>query len=307
MEEKGFFSVGYGHELYFEIWGNPTGIPVVFLHGGPGMGFFESDKNFFDANRYRVLFFDQRGSGRSKPFGAVTNNTTDLLVKDINALTERFQFEKFFIFGGSWGSTLALIYAIRNPSRVLGLQLRGIFLANKSSIDHYIGGGTEKFFPSVWNRLKSLVPLKEQEDMVGYYYKQMCSKEPKIVEQFAYEWARYELSIYKLNLSEKMVLELLQSIPYQSLSKLEAHFISNNCFIPEEYILNNCDELSDIPTSIVHGRYDMICPPLYAHQLHNKLKISRLHLVTAGHAASEPKIENKLIEELELMVAQVIT
>ncbi|WP_417444087.1 prolyl aminopeptidase [Joostella sp.] len=303
---KGLFKVSNIHELYYEIWGNPKGIPIIFLHGGPGMGFNHSDKNFFDCKKYRVLFFDQRGAARSKPYGCVNENTTNLLVDDINTLTEELNFKKFYVFGGSWGSTLALVYAIRNPSRVLGLLLRGIFLANKSAIKHYIGGGVEKFFPKVWERLISIVPIEKQGDVAGYYYKKMCYSESKTATKFAKEWAIYELSIYKIGLNEKNILDLVNSIPFKSLSKLEAHFISNECFLPENYILDNCYKIKDIPTFIVHGRYDMICPPIYAYQLHQKLKSSKLYILTAGHASSEPEIKKKLTKELESMVGTII-
>ncbi len=145
--QKGFLDVGDGHSLYFELYGNPKGIPVIFLHGGPGSGFSDKDKTFFDKRRYNVLLFDQRGSSKSTPFGSIKNNTTQNLVADINKLLNYLNFDKVYVFGGSWGSTLALVYSIYHPQRVLGLILRGIWLANRYAIDHYIGGGIKEYFP----------------------------------------------------------------------------------------------------------------------------------------------------------------
>lgn len=299
MNQSGYHIVSGGHKLYFEVCGNPDGIPVLFLHGGPGIGFSDYDKQFFDKKKFRVLFFDQRGASRSKPFGGVESNTTDALIEDIDALAKTLQFKKFLIFGGSWGSTLALVYAIRNPNKVLGLILRGIFLANKESLDYYINGGVQNFFPEVWEHFKDLVPKNTGDSLAQYYYDKMCSNDQSVSEKFAYEWARYEMSIYKMGVKDTEIEEILNTIPYKSLAKLEAHYMVNNCFISEDYILDNSDKIKDIPTVIVQGRYDAICPPKFAYQLHQKLKNSKLHIVNAGHAASEPEIEKKLIEELD--------
>jgi proline iminopeptidase len=169
--KKGFINVTGGYKLYFELYGNPKGIPVLFLHGGPGAGFSDSDKQFFDKRRYNVVFFDQRGSSRSKPFGSIKKNTTQDLVEDINRVLDYLNFDKIYIFGGSWGSTLALVYAIHNPKRVLGLILRGVFLANKYSLDHYINGGIKEFFPDVWDRFVSIV--KKGEKPADFYLKKI--------------------------------------------------------------------------------------------------------------------------------------
>ena len=293
--KKGYIEVPDGYKLYFELYGNPKGIPVIFLHGGPGAGFSDSDKQFFDKRRYNVIFFDQRGSSRSKPFGSIKNNTTQDLVKDINRVLDYLDFDQVYVFGGSWGSTLALVYAIHNPKRVQGLILRGIFLANKYSIDHYINGGIKEFFPDVWDRFVKLV--KKGEKPANYYLKKILSKDKTISEKFAYEWAYYEMSFYTINkISDPD--KILKTFSYRSLAILEAHYIINKCFLPEDYIIKNINKIKNIKTSIVQGRYDFICPPIQAFRLHSKLNNSKLNIVNAGHSSSDEEIKKALKSEL---------
>ena len=294
--KKGFIKVTDGYKLYYELYGNPKGIPVLFLHGGPGGGFSDSDKQFFDKRRYNVIFFDQRGSSRSKPFGAIKNNTTQDLVKDIDRILDYLNFEKVYIFGGSWGSTLALVYAIHNPKRVRGLILRGIFLANKYSLDHYINGGIKEFYPDVWNRFVSLV--KKGEKPANYYLKRILSKDKKTSEKFAYEWAYYEMSFYTINKIADPD-KILKTFSYRSLAILEAHYIINKCFLPEDYIIKNINKIKNIKTSIVQGRFDFICPPIQAFRLHSKLNNSKLNIVSAGHSSSDEEIKKALKSELK--------
>lgn len=293
--EKGYIPVGDGHELYYELYGNPKGIPVLFLHGGPGAGFSDSDKDFFDKRRYKVLFFDQRGTSRSLPFGSVENNTTQHLVKDINLIMDKLGFDNAYVFGGSWGSTLALVYAIHHPERVLGLILRGVWLANEYGIEHYIGGGIKEFFPDVWNRFANLV--KDGEKPVDYYLKQMLSNNEKVSNQYAYEWARYEMSFYTIRKIEETD-DLLDTLSYKSMAILEAYYIKNRCFLSEDFIMKNVDKIKDIKTTIVQGRFDFICPPVQAFRLHGGLNNSTLNVVTAGHSSSDPEIKKKLKSEM---------
>ncbi|WCC45542.1 prolyl aminopeptidase [Tenacibaculum finnmarkense] len=294
--KTGYFPVSHGHELYFELYGNPKGIPVIFLHGGPGVGFGEKDKQFFDPERYNVLFFDQRGTSKSKPFGSIENNTTQLLLQDINALLDYVNFDKVYVFGGSWGSTLSLVYAIHHPERVLGLIIRGIWLANKYAFDHYIGGGIKEFFPDVWNRFNKLVP--KGENPVDYYLKMMTSDDLEISNKYAYEWAFYEMSFYTINKITDTE-EVLKTFSYKSMAILEAHYIKNNCFISEDFIMNNIDKIKDIKTAIVHGRYDFICTPIQAFRLHDALNNSTLNIENAGHSSSDEQNKIALISELK--------
>ncbi|MCB2196055.1 MAG: prolyl aminopeptidase [Bacteroidetes bacterium] len=292
---NGYIDVSNDHSLYFELYGNPKGIPVIFLHGGPGAGFSDKDKLFFNKRRYHVIFFDQRGASRSKPFGSIKNNTTQDLVSDINKILDYLNFDKVYVFGGSWGSSLALVYAIHHPDRVLGLIVRGIWLANKYGLDHYINGGIKEFFPDVWERFAKLVP--EGENPVSYYLDQMQSNDPTISDKYAYEWARYEMSFYTINkISDPD--EVIKTFSYKSLAILEAHFIKNNCFLPEDFIMKNVDKIEHIKTSIVHGRYDFICTPVQAFRLHSKLKKSKLNITNAGHSASDAENKKALIREL---------
>lgn len=298
--KNGFINVSDGHKLYFELYGNPKGIPVLFLHGGPGAGFSDKDKQFFDKRRYNVIFFDQRGSSRSKPFGSIKKNTTQYLVNDINKILDYLNFDKVYIFGGSWGSTLALVYAINNPKRVRGLILRGIFLANKYSFEHYINGGIKEFFPDVWKRF--VKPVKKGENPANYYLKRILSKNKKISEKFAYEWAYYEMSFYTINKISNPD-KILKTFSYRSLAILEAHYIINKCFLPEDYIIKNINKIKHIKTSIVQGRYDFICPPIQAFRLHSKLNSSKLNIVSAGHSSSDEEIKKALKTELKRITA----
>lgn len=294
--QTGYLNVSHGHELYFELYGNPKGIPVVFLHGGPGAGFGDKDKKFFDSSRYNVLFFDQRGTSRSKPFGSIENNTTQLLVKDINTLLDHLNFDKVYVFGGSWGSTLSLVYAIHHPERVLGLILRGIWLANRYALDHYIGGGIKEFFPDVWDRFESLVP--KGENPVDYYLKMMTSDNTEISDKYAYEWAYYEMSFYTINKITDTE-EVLKTFSYKSMAILEAYYIKNNCFLAQDFIMKNIDKIKDIKTAIVHGRFDFICTPIQAFQLHEGLNNSKLNIEIAGHSSSDEENMIALISELK--------
>ncbi|NPD45669.1 MULTISPECIES: prolyl aminopeptidase [unclassified Lentimicrobium] len=294
--KQGYLEISNNHSLYFELYGNPKGIPVLFLHGGPGAGFSDKDKKFFNKKRYNVIFFDQRGTSRSKPFGSVENNTTQDLIGDINTILDDLGFDKVYVFGGSWGSTLALVYAIHSPERVLGLVLRGIWLANKYALDHYINGGIKEFFPDVWDRFAKLVP--EGENPVNYYLEQMLSNNKERSDKYAYEWAYYEMSFYTINKIADPK-DSLNTLSFKSMAILEAYYIKNNCFIPEDYIMDNIDKIAHIKTSIVQGRYDFICPPTQAFRLHSKLNNSKLNITNAGHSSSDIETKKNLISELK--------
>jgi proline iminopeptidase len=294
--KKGYISVSDKHKLYYELYGNPKGIPVIFLHGGPGAGFSDKDKTFFNKRRYNVILFDQRGSSRSKPFGSIKNNTTQDLVNDIDRILDHLKFDKVYVFGGSWGSTLALVYAIHNPGRVKGLILRGIWLSNKYSIDHYLGGGIKEYYPDVWDRFSKLV--KKGEKPADYYLKKMFSANKKESDKYAYEWAYYEMSFYTIRKIENTE-DILHTFSYKSLAILEAHFIKNNCFLPEDFIMKNIKKIRDIPVAIVHGRFDFICTPVQAFRLHAALKNSTLNIMTAGHSGYDKENFKRLKTELK--------
>jgi len=296
---EGHLHVGNSHQIYYETYGNPTGVNILFLHGGPGLGFSENDRRFFDPNIFHVVFMDQRGSGKSTPKGSIEHNTSQDLVDDITLLLDLLKIEKTILFGGSWGSTLSFLYAIKNPHRVKAMLLRGIFPATKRCIDHYETGGTAMYFPDVWKRYSEMVPLEKRNDGLWYYLQMMKSDDPKVRKQYAYEMAFYGHALCKRTVNFDEITTALENIDFESKYLIQAHFSQNNFFIPDNYIYDNLDKIGDIPVVMVHGRYDAMCPPLFAFEYHEKLANSELYFVDAGHVASEPEIEKKLIEILE--------
>jgi len=300
--KKGYFPVSGKHELYYELYGNPKGIPIIFVHGGPGAGFTPKHRNFFNKNKHNVLFFDQRGAGKSRPFAEVKNNNTWKLVEDMKKLINTFfKDKKVYLMGGSWGSTLSLVYAVNHPGTVKGMVLRGIYLATKEEKKHYTGGGIGKFFPEVWEEAIKNVPKRYHRDIIKYYRKKILSKNKKMKNKFAYDWTFYELCIAKLNFDVNKVKNIMKNEPelWKAMSPLETAYISKNCFLPENYILKNIKKIKHLPVSIINGRYDMICPPISAYQLHKALPKSRLFLTIAGHLRSEPKNKTMLAQEIK--------
>lgn len=297
--KKGYLDVSDNQQLYYELCGNPQGKPVLFVHGGPGAGFNEHNKVFFNPQDWNILLFEQRGAGRSKPFATLENNTTQKLVEDMRAFLTFAGVEKTFLFGGSWGSTLSLVYAIHYPQTVTGMLLRGIWLNNKNDRDYFLNGGIQYIYPEVWERFISLVPENERGHSDAYYLSQMQSEDNDISEKYTYEWAYYETSLYRLRTTDEQIKKDMQDVSYRSLSPIEAYYMSNNCFLTESYILDNAEKLSHIPTTIVHGRYDMICPPQNAYLLHKAIKNSKLIYTIAGHASSDEENEKVMIEEME--------
>lgn len=294
--EKGYLKVNEIHEIYYEVCGD--GEPYLFVHGGPGAGFSERDKRFFDFEKHKIVFFDQRGSSKSKPFASIEQNTTQDLVDDINLLLSYLKIDSINVFGGSWGTALSLVFAIQNPEKVRSLLLRGLFLANKPTIDHFVCGGLKKEYPKEWSRFENNVPSNSTLSISAYYLDQMLNGTPENKEFYCYEWAYYEISIFKKGIQENEIEMILKEFPYHSLSIMEAHYLSNNCFLEDNYILNNCNVLENIPTIIIHGKKDAICPVEYAEEFHSILKNSTLYIEDAGHSDSEPEIEKRIITVL---------
>lgn len=302
---SGYLDVGQGHELYYEQCGNPNGFPVLYLHGGPGSGFHDKHKEFFNLKRINLTLFDQRGAGRSKPFASVQHNTTSDLVNDINKLLDSLEIDKVFLFGGSWGSTLSLVYAIRNPKRVTGMLLRGIFLGDDAANDHFLNGGVKDFFPENWERFASLVPKSKQGNVAQYYYDKMRFGTPSEKKKFTYEWAYYESSMLSLKPNPEKTKGDMKTFSYKSLAPLEAHYLLNGCFLPKDYILKNANKVKKIPTTIIHGRYDFICEPINAHKLHRALPKSKLIYTVAGHHSSDTETREALVSEMAQMSASL--
>ncbi|AWX70168.1 prolyl aminopeptidase [Mycoplasmopsis anatis] len=295
--KSGFLNTESEHKIYYEVSGNQEGVPVIFLHGGPGGSSSEKHREFFDPKYYKIIIFDQRGCGKSTPSCSLINNTTDYLIQDINNLTKMLDIDKFILFGGSWGSTLALIYAIRNPERVLSLVLRGIFLCRKSDIDWLYQNGVEQFFPEYFEDYMNYLSAEERKDALTSYYNRMTSSDRTVALQAATKFANLEsitstIKTVEPNSDDKHILEI---------ATLEAHYFVNDSFLPSDnYILENTNKIENIPTYIVHGRYDMVCRPSSAYDLHKKLKNSQLYYTNlAGHSLFEEETKEKLFSIME--------
>lgn len=299
----GYLDVGDGHSLYYELCGNPKGKPVLFLHGGPGAGCSDNNRRYFNPKAWNIILFDQRGAGRSRPFCSTKANTTWKLVSDVRQLLQFLDVKKAFLFGGSWGSTLALVYAIKHPETVTGMALRGVFLGREKDILYTYGGGVRDFFPDAWERFSGRVPQSlrnKKRGVIDHYVRMMQSRNKKTANKYAFEFAHYELSLLKLRMPEKAVRKALKEFRYKSMGVIESYYMKRNCFLPEGYILKNIGRIRKLkPVSIVQGRYDVICPPYQAWELHRALPKSRLFLVTAGHGSSEKETQGKLVEEMK--------
>lgn len=297
--QTGYLPVGDGHVIYWEQVGNPRGKPVLFLHGGPGAGAGAVHRRFFDPAIWRVLIFDQRGAGRSTPLGGLARNTTPDLVADIEALREFHGIDRFVLFGGSWGSTLALAYGQAYPERVTAMILRGIFLGRKPEIDWFMHG-LARFFPDAHASLVNFLPPAERGDLLGGYLKRLCNPDPDIHMPAARAWSVYEGSCSTLLPSFETVAALAQDRTSIGLARIEAHYFANDLFLPEGGLLGGMARLRSVPAEIVQGRYDMICPPETAFELAAVWPKARLTIVAdAGHSALEPGIRAALLAGLE--------
>ncbi|MBI4016761.1 MAG: prolyl aminopeptidase [Candidatus Aenigmarchaeota archaeon] len=300
--KKGYFPVSDGHKLYYALYGNSKGMPVLFVHGGPGVGCGKNAHRFFDARKFNILTIDQRGAGKSKPFASLKGNKTQNLIEDLRNFLNFLGIKKTYLFGGSWGSCLSLCYAIKYPETVKGMVLRGIYLGTRRENDYFLKGGAKTHFPEVWERFLRFAPKKYRHFPAKYYWKKMNSKNKKIAEKYCREWALYESSMLHLEYKPANVQKKTKGNWVIPLAKLEALYLMNDCFLPKNYILNNIHRIKHIPTTIVHGRYDFVCVPENAYQLHKALKASKLYFVTAGHASSDAEIEKTLVREMKLTV-----
>lgn len=288
-----------GHDIYWEQVGNPDGQAVLFLHGGPGAGCSSGHRRFFDPDHYRAILVDQRGCGRSTPVGSLENNTTQALVDDLEALRDKLNIDHWIVFGGSWGSTLALAYAQAHPSRVKGLVLRGIFLGSKAEI-HWFMHHMGQFFPQEFDRFRNHLTQDLQDDLLGNYYKLLCHEDPAIHGPAADLWSKYEAQCSTLLPNKDVVGELDSKDAALSLSRLEAHYFMNAMFLKDGQLLKDASKLAGIPGVIVQGRYDVICPPKAAYDLHRAWPDSELIMVPdAGHSATEPGISAALVATME--------
>jgi proline iminopeptidase len=289
------------HTIYWEESGNPAGVPVLFLHGGPGGGTSPLMRRFFDPAHYRIILFDQRGCGQSTPLGEFRRNTTQLLIEDIESLRQLFSIDQWLIFGGSWGSTLALAYGQAHPARCLGFILRGIFLCTKDEIDWFLDG-VKWFYPELHAQFMMQIPLEERGDLLQAYVKRLLSDDPAQYLPAARAWSAYESNRASL-------LPAVSSAPKEtaesdasdiSVGRLEAHYMANLGFFSDDQLIGNMDQIRHLPAVIVQGRYDVICPPISAYRLQQAWPDARLHMIgNAGHTAFEPGITAALVAATE--------
>lgn len=284
------------HELYAEESGNPDGIPVLFVHGGPGGGCSANDRRFFDPSLYRIILFDQRGSGHSRPHASLEHNSTTQLVEDMEVIRETLGIEKWMLFGGSWGSTLSLIYAETHPKRVTGMILRGIFLCRSRDIHWFYQEGTSRLFPDYHDAFIKVVPEDERNDVVNSYYRQLTSSNELEKMAAAKAWSIWEGRCATLRPNTHVVDDFAEPHKALSLARIEAHYFVNNAFIAENQIIDQADRLADIPGIIIHGRYDVICPLDNAYALQQAWPKADLQIIRdAGHSSSEPGIIDALV------------
>ncbi|MEL6465792.1 MAG: prolyl aminopeptidase [Pseudomonadota bacterium] len=297
--DQRMLDVGQGHRVYVEQCGNPDGVPVVVLHGGPGGGCSPAMRRYFDPEHYRVILFDQRGCGRSRPHASVMNNTTWHLVDDIELIRKMLDIDAWIVFGGSWGATLALIYAEAQPARVRNLVLRGVFLMTQAELDWFYGGGAGKFWPEVWSRFEGLIPEDERGDLIGAYHRRLFSGDVAMETRFARAWSSWEnalASIHSSGAGGEAPGDYARAF-----ARLENHYFTNAGFLEfDGQILAHAGRIKHIPGTIVQGRYDMICPPDSAYALSKVWPMGELKMVrNAGHALSEPGISAELVRTMD--------
>lgn len=295
----GFLPLDDLHTMYWEESGNPDGIPVIFLHGGPGAGSSPAHRRFFDPDHYRIVIFDQRGAGRSKPLGVVDNNTTPHLIADIETLRRSLNIEKWLVFGGSWGSTLALAYGESHPEHCLGFILRGIFLCRQSEIDWFLYG-LKTLFPEAWQTFVTPLSLPERENILAAYHQRLMDPDPAVHMPAARTWSTYEGSCSTLLPNPETVGYFSGDTVALGLARMEAHYFSHGIFLPPNSLLDNIDKVRSIPCIIVQGRYDAVCPIVSADDLHHAWPEARYVIVNdAGHSAWEPGICAELVQATE--------
>lgn len=301
--DQRMMDVGDGHRLYVEQCGHPAGEPVVVLHGGPGGGTSPAMRRYFDPAHYRIVLFDQRGCGRSRPHASVEMNTTWHLVADIERIRETLGLQNWLVFGGSWGATLGLLYAQAHPDRVTRLILRGIFLLTRSELDWFYQGGAGAFFPDLWRDFAGMVPEAERRDLIAAYHRRLFSGDFVAETRFARAWAGWENALASIEHDGPLGEAPIDYA--RAFARLENHYFLNRGFLDTDgQILRDRARIEHIPSTIVQGRYDMICPPVSAWALAQGWKRADLRLIpAAGHALSEPGISAELVRIMDLVRA----
>ena len=297
--ETGVMAAGAVHRIYWEQSGNPDGVPVVFLHGGPGAGSSATHRRFFDPAHYRIVIFDQRGAGRSTPLGDLTDNTTGHLVGDIEALRETLGIERWLVFGGSWGSTLALAYGQAHPERCVALTLRGIFLCRKSEIDWFLYG-MRSVFPEPWRKFVHYLPEVDRRDILANYHKLLIDPDPAVHMPAARMWSTYEAACSTLLPNPATVAAFGADTIALGLARLEAHYFINDIFMDPGALMGGIERIRQIPAVIVQGRYDIVCPIVTADEVARAWPEADYQIIPdAGHSAMEPGIRAGLVAAME--------
>lgn len=296
--DRRMLSVGGGHSIYVESCGSPKGIPVLFLHGGPGGGCNPAMRRYFDPEIYRVILFDQRGCGRSKPAGCVEENTTWHLVEDMERIRRELGIENWILFGGSWGVALALVYAQKHPDRVVRLVLRGVFLMTPGELDWFYGGGAGRFRPDQWERFVEPIPEDERDDLVEAYGRRLFCGDPDREVFHAQRWLAWENAM--LTLKQSGSARIGSHAYAHTFARIENHYFRNMGFLgSDNRILDNMSRLRGIPGNVIQGRYDLICPPQAAWSLVRSWPEAKLEMVQAGHSLSEPEISRALLHTMD--------
>jgi proline iminopeptidase len=298
--QKGYLKVSEIHEIYYELSGNPEGDPVFVLHGGPGGNTSPYYRRFFDPNSFLIVLHDQRGSGKSRPVFEIKENTTQHLVSDIEMLRTNLKMEKIILFGGSWGSTLALAYGEAYPDNVSGMVLRGIFTSTQAEIDHFYKGGVKPFFPETYEKLEEIIGEAPSPQII---LDRIQSGDLDDRLKYSKAWTAYEIKLAELEISDEDVRRMINSPGFAdvvtSLALIENYYMANRCFFEERQLLKEASKIVNIPIHLVNGRYDMICPPINAHRLHKLLPNSKLTIVEgAGHWMGDKKIEKALVDAM---------
>jgi proline iminopeptidase len=304
--DQRIIDVGDGHSVYVEQCGDPNGIPVVVLHGGPGGGCSPAMRRYFDPREFRVVLFDQRGCGRSRPHASVSANTTWHLVADIETIRKQLGIERWVLFGGSWGATLALIYAQSHPDRVAYLVLRGVFLMTQAELDWFYGGGAGQFWPDLWARFADMIPQGERGDMIAAYNRRLFSGDLMLETRYARAWAAWENAL--ASIEHEGPMGEAPADYARAFARLENHYFTNRGFLERDgQILQDVPLISHIPATIVQGRYDMVCPPASAWALAARWSRADLRMVPmAGHALSEPGISAELVRTMRGVQRQAV-
>ncbi len=295
--QEGMLPVSDRHTLYYQQAGNPEGKPVVFLHGGPGGGITPKYRQYFDPSAWRVVLFDQRGCGRSRPYADLQDNTTWDLVADIEKLRQQLKIEQWSVFGGSWGSTLALAYSQTHPERCTGLILRGIFMLRTQEIQWFYQSGASYMFPDAWEAYLDPIPVSERHDLVTAYYKRLTSSDPAIRATAARAWSVWEASTSRLYQSQDLMQRFGQDTFAEAFARIECHYFVHKGFMEHDnQLLQHVSRIRHLPGVIVQGRYDVVCPPVSAWELHKAWPEAEFHLIPdAGHSMSEPGIQTALL------------